>query len=735
MRHVPAPSWALSALLSATLVGCGGGGSSSDGTAGLSGAATALDSTASADAAAAAASAPSLSSSLNVVSPGNLWVEPPTLKSIGIEWRIDGDANRNASVAVNYRVVGSKAWRPALPLVRSQGEKVGNLTPPRPNFHPDPNNYTNPNMFAGSILDLEPGTSYEIQLTLSDPDGVHENGAVNSTSVHTATATTRSEPMPATDGNVYHVYPIGWTGPMQQPAFTGLMEAYYQGAASSDFEGSYPARVKPGDIILIHAGIYLSDRIHYLNGLPGQTPGYDALSTLFDGTYYLTASGTEDRPIVMKAAGDGEVIFDGNGAQTFFNLEAANYNYFEGITFRNANLLFLLGQKNIVGSSGFTLKHSRIYDVGRGVQDDWSGSKNIYIADNSFIGRHDPANMMGWTGTPWSNLPNFPEVLGGPTGSEYAVKIYGQGNVVAYNYVANWHDGIDNATYGDPDGVDDTGVEIQDRVPVSTDFYGNDFFNMGDNCIEADGGSHNIRVFDNRCFNSTGGALSAEPLLGGPVYFFRNLVYNTTSGGVMKVGTASNVLLYQNTFVGQVSMDAPNQYIANNAIVGDNPTATLFSISSYSNYSTSDYNAFGFNAQAKTFYQWNTPPFNVGEDWVDPEVTRSFASLADAVKGVGQDAHSIQITYSDFGRLSAPDRLNPQRLYAPEDYDFTPNSSSKLIDAGVVLPTINDGYVGNAPDIGAFEFGGKVPTYGPRTPVPGTPWGDQTLRSLSGPPH
>ena len=91
----------------------------------------------------------------------------------------------------------------------------------------------------------------------------------------------------------------------------------------------------------------------------------------------------------------GEVIFDANGAQTFFNLMGANYNYFEGITFRNANLVFLLGLKNIAGSSGFTLKHSRLYDIGRGVQADWSGSKNFYIADNSFIGRHDPQKMMG----------------------------------------------------------------------------------------------------------------------------------------------------------------------------------------------------------------------------------------------------------------------------------------------------------------------------------------------------
>ena len=111
---------------------------------------------------------------------------------------------------------------------------------------------------------------------------------------------------------------------------------------------------------------------------------------MFDGTYYLTQSGTAEKPIVIKGAGDGEVIFDGDGAQNLFNVMAANYNYFEGITIRNTNVAFLAGIKDIAGSSGFTLKHSRIYNVGRAVQDDWSGSKNYYIADNIFIGRHDP---------------------------------------------------------------------------------------------------------------------------------------------------------------------------------------------------------------------------------------------------------------------------------------------------------------------------------------------------------
>jgi hypothetical protein len=104
-------------------------------------------------------------------------------------------------------------------------------------------------------------------------------------------------------------------------------------------------------------------------------PGYLSLGTVFDGTYYLTASGTAERPIVIKGAGDGEVIFDGDGAQNLFNLMAANYNYFEGLTIRNTNVAFLLGIKDITGSSGFTLKHSKVYNVGRAIQDDWSGSK------------------------------------------------------------------------------------------------------------------------------------------------------------------------------------------------------------------------------------------------------------------------------------------------------------------------------------------------------------------------
>src|SRR5471032_575309 len=102
--------------------------------------------------------APASPQAENTTKPGDFWTEPATLVSLGFEWRIAGDENRNAGVEVSYRKKGQQEWQKALPLVRSQHEQVGATSPPNPNMHPDPFDYAVPNMFAGSILNLEPGT-------------------------------------------------------------------------------------------------------------------------------------------------------------------------------------------------------------------------------------------------------------------------------------------------------------------------------------------------------------------------------------------------------------------------------------------------------------------------------------------------------------------------------------------------------------------------------------------------
>jgi len=152
-------------------------------------------------------------------------------------------------------------------------------------------------MFAGSIFDLEPATEYECRLVLSDPDGV-EGKAENLVTVRT-----RFEPKPAAGGRVYHVYPADYIGTKQEPAFTGLMAAYYTGSSHSDNFNTYPPRVEPGDTILVHAGLYKDDRFRYGGGGPGGTAPSD-------GTYYLTLSGTPGRPAASFPVAMTQMVLD-----------------------------------------------------------------------------------------------------------------------------------------------------------------------------------------------------------------------------------------------------------------------------------------------------------------------------------------------------------------------------------------------------------------------------------------
>jgi hypothetical protein len=640
----------------------------------------------------------------NKTTAGEFITERPTLISLGFEWHIDGDDNHNASVSVFYRKKGETAWKEGLPMLRMDHERINENSL----------QYFVPNMFAGSVFDLDPGTDYECRLVLADPDGVDSN--VDGKAENIVTVHTRPEPMPAAGGKVYHVYPPGFNGQKQEPAFTGLQAAYYTGGNGADYFNSYPARVQPGDTILVHAGLYKDDRYRY--GAP--------LGGISSGTYFLTQSGTAEKPIVIKAAGDGEPIFDGDGAYNLFNLMAANYNYFEGLTIRNTELAFWAGYKNITGASGITIKKCKLENVGRGIYSDWSGSKDFYIADNTFVGKFRADILMGFTGRTWQNLPEFaPKLV-----SEYAVKVYGQGHVVAFNRIMQFHDGIDIATYGNPDGAPNA---IQDRLPVSIDFYNNDISNAEDNCIESDGGAHNIRILRNRCFNQGHRALSVQPMFGGPVYFIRNIVYHAPEGGAVKfTASSSGIVVYHNTFLAPVKpmlLAVSNVHFRNNLILGKSETLETFAIESNTNYSDSDYNGFRPNEGAEFSFEWSTPPLStraifpgeMGKLGTQQQAQleaksreqRRFKTLREYSEATGQDRHSVTVDYDVFEKVSPPG-ADPRTLYKPADFDFQLRPASAPVDAGLRLPGVNDDFTGSAPDLGALEIGRPVPHYGPR---------------------
>jgi hypothetical protein len=678
-----------------------------------------------------------LSAAGNATTLGDFVVEPPTLINLGFEWFIDGDDNRNASVAVSYRKAGETAWKDALPLLRLQNERVQ---------QGQQLDVVSPNMFAGSILDLEPDTAYEARFIVTDPDGV------SGERTKVVPVRTRAEPKPFAGGRTFHVYPHGFRGQKLEPSFEGLMCAYNLTCAGTDWATAGRPRVRAGDTILVHAGLYKYNRLEYTNDASVNR------TVPLDGTYYLTADGTAERPIAIKAAGDGEVIFDGAGNFALFDVRAADYTYFEGLTFRNAEYGILAGTQFLLGAKGLTVKRSRFENVGAGVWTNFAGSSNFYIADNTFIGRDDPDHVIGWSGAFWQPFngvdgQKFPPVMA----SYVAVKVYGPGHVIAYNYVANFHDGIDIETYGNPDGSSAADgpkyptKEYWDKRPVAIDFYNNYMTNFHDNPFETDGGMHNVRVMRNMMINSASHAFCNQPSIGGPTYWVRNVAYHLPGGSTRLTGGSAGVLFYNNTILSETSASgASNVHWRNNLFLGENSSPSIFSVNTYTNYSSSDYNGFRPNPGVANSFQWNSPPEGVAAEYpaagrgaapaaggrgaapaaagrgaAAPAAAgrgnglqpRAFATLAEYSQATRQDQHSVLVDYDVFvnvPKLDAQDRTKVQQVYKAESFDFRLKPGASAVDRGTPLAGVTDGFAGSAPDLGAIELGQAPAHYGPR---------------------
>jgi len=619
---------------------------------------------------------------------GRLIAEPPTLICLGFEWYLEGDDNRNAIASVEYRKKGETPWSAGPPLLRIGGEKAG-----EPVW-----NYTTENMLAGSLIDLEENTEYECRLTISDPDGVEGRAE------HMLNLKTRKEPEPYALGEVRHVYPKGWEGTKEEPAYNGILDAYYGYPRFADWILTADP-VEAGDQILVHTGTYKADYTDYRD--------YHGLT--FDGTYFFTQKGTDSSPISILAAGDGEVVIDGNGTAVLFDMTVADYHYLEGLTFKNTNVAIRAGLMNAYGADGLSVKHCRFEDIGIGVQAQYEGSQGFYIADNVFFGREDSSMVYHNKIEEGRNVQRI--------ASYYAVKLHGQGHTVAYNDVKYFFDGIDICTHARPE-------KDPSLKSVAMDFYNNDIFICNDNFIEADGGTHNIRILRNRCFNSGQQALSNQPMLAGPVYWIRNLVYNSGDASTFKFWGMypAGVLAYHNTSSGIFTRDdkpGSNVHLRNNLFLpSDDANLASLGLYTYTAYSSLDYNGY---RKRPPFISYHAPADGQTYDFRDDRKAKEYRSLSEFSEATGQETHGITVDYDIFRNAQAPEfkefREKHQELgkaypvYYPKDFDFRLKENSKAVDAGVHLPGINDGFTGEAPDLGAYEIGKPMPHYGPREKV------------------
>ncbi|MFC2076477.1 right-handed parallel beta-helix repeat-containing protein [candidate division KSB1 bacterium] len=532
--------------------------------------------------------------------PGELSAPYPTLINIGLVWGIEGDDNLNGRVDVRYRPAGESRWQDAMPLRRvPAGESVRTT----PIFKWD-------NKHAGSIFDLKPGTEYEINLKLSDPDG---GAAEKSISVKT-----RAVPRPMPGAAVKLANPRTF----------------------KEVWGS----AQPGDIIELTYGYYY--------------------------TFEADKDGAPGKPIVIRTK-EGGTVFEG------VSLRGRKHIYLDGLN--------VWGSIDLLEGEHLTVRRCTVSAKYAIVARSVPGCKNCYIADNVVTYR-----------MPWirRGMGHQNEFEAGANNGE-GIQITGPGNVICYNYVSGFRDCIST--------MEDRSAAEQ----VCIDIYNNDVFVGVDDGIEADFCMQNCRIMRNRLTNCFMG-LSSQPGLGGPTYFIRNVMYNITcSPFKLSRRSVGNVLLH-NTVVkvgdGMRAGDKNHTLFRNNLCIGG------IGGGKYGIYSSG--NGLAINLSR------NVPPscdydYDAVGSYLMPfqgQIGDITVNSIEELREKTMEKHAVEVDMTVFNDVVFPYPAVPER----EPPDLRPLPGSVVVDAGQKLANVNDGFLGDAPDIGAYEAGQEMPHYGPR---------------------
>jgi hypothetical protein len=591
--------------------------------------------------------------------------DPPTLHCLGAYWLVRGDDNRNAHVEVHFRKAGTQDWQRGPDMLRvihgpfsDEGDKIKE---PAVQIHEGW-------MFAGSVLFLEPGTKYEVKYNLIDPDG--------GSTEKTLTASTRSEPAAPSRMRERHVVPGsgGGSGTQQDP---------FKGLAAAD------ASAQAGDFFLVHKGTY-------------------------DGPFHVTHDGEEGKPIIYRGAGDGEAIIDGQskvGPAPGFAMEgtvvaladapaqstvpataAAKKNkksteppikgrhdvWLENLTICNGrNGVWLPGAQRIV------IRHCHLYNMIEGIyanQNHDAKQGYFFIADNLIEG------VMPWPATK-DQWDTWPESRG--------IWITGMGNIACYNRIRHWKDGMD---------VDES------PQCVGCDFHNNDVSECFDDGCEMDGSDRNNRNYCNRYCNSLTG-VSLQPTHGGPVYVYRNVMYNTQTEAFKLHNNPSGAILFQNTCVKNntspllmcwTSRSISNVHAWNNLYLGQGSRAADYDPALFDcTFDNDGFGGFG------NFGEKDNPVFMKWAGVMYPK-------LEDVRAKSPYESHCVIVD---------PKTAFASGLQAPTDHlqdydntivDFRLKPGCAAIGAGQIVLGYETGPGGAAPSLGAYEAGAPLTQYGPR---------------------
>jgi hypothetical protein len=553
-----------------------------------------------------------------------LELERATPEQIAFRLLVTSAVPADAKLNVRYKRTCDPDWRDAHPAYRVNPAWIAGGAPVEP-----------VDSFAGTIFDLIPGTSYEIELTLVRPGQADERMV--------AVAATRG--LPAAAGAVT-----------------------VTATPADDLQAKLDA-LGPGDVLELADGSYAVDGL------------------------FLASSGTEAQPIYIRGQSRSGVILQNPGR--VLQIQEASHVVIENMTLEGSGVDSGTDASSVGISfwdgalqENITLRQLDITGVDMGIVA--SGTiQSVLVYESSLRGNNV------WT-------PEFIET--NLTWNDDGIRVPGQGNCVFQNTLHG---------FGDSLAVTD-GVES-----VAVYFYRNRITMTGDDSFEADYGTRNLGFYDNYVTNAST-LLSLDPLWGGPLYCFRNVIFNTVRGPFKLNNTNSGFFVYNNTIVrtegttdwGWVQFNngaLQGWSFRNNVLVYRGTSGNLLAIESDGN----DPIDFTHNA-------W----YPDGSVWWSA-TGGSFSSIAEARAGVpattalfgastSRHQHDV-ITESE--PFASPIPLGSDHL---TELDTSlvpaPKAGAAFEAAGTPIPNVTDGFSGTAPDMGAIITGRPPPAWGAPAP-------------------
>ena len=610
-----------------------------------------------------------------------------TFNSMGVIVTLDAsdDPDRDAISNLEYRLWGESIYQQGFPLTRVADTR-----------------------FVGSLFWLVPGSIYDVRSSFSDPDHDPINGVVL-----TGSSSTRTEITIPLSSHTYYVSTNGSGTGCSLVSPCQLEEGLNQAQPGEEvvlLSGKY----YQGDLFLPRSGIAGAPIV--IRSFTGETAILDGADPAVftwafqGGGIYRTTTNVADSYLVLANGErllpyrsmadlqtlpwgipgfyvDGVDLYvhlaedaDPNNAamivsrfSSAFTIEQ-NYIYFLNLTFQHFGvgaypkaLYFFNASENLVQGCIFAMNN-----LGIGIK--YDSHRNV-IQDNLFYDA-----IFSW---PWDSF-YAGEVPYGGGGIRFYSPSDGRGTVIRNNTFHDFFDGFGACP------------EETSAITNETDVYHNLVYNSGDDGMETDGHCSNVRIWGN-IFHDVLMGISLAPVYGGPVYAIRNLIYRTGAGNNDYSGSAfkfnSGYDQSGPTYLFHNTSDAFLTEPLSSGLDIKSPGSWTMITARNNIWSGTDYAISNANPDQPIDLDYDdlytTRPGELA--WWSNLDDRHLNTLLELQTATGQELHGMNAVPGFADAASG---------------DFTLADSSELIDAGLVIPGINDDYLGSAPDIGAFEYEG-----------------------------